>query len=276
MLTIVLLSVLGLAAGGLLNVAIDRYPEYLNKAWTAEALEQIGDFDQAARVRTSLHPELLDWVVRCPQCQGDFKGIMHAPILSCLAHRGRFHCCGHKVPGRYFLVEGVTAVLWGLSGCVFGISWELLSILVFMSGLTALAFIDLEHFILPDHIVGPLLFTGLLVNTKAVFAPSLSSAVWGVVGGFLALWLVRAGHRLVGGKGEGLGLGDCKLMAAIGAWIGWELLIPAGALAAGGSLFFSLALIRTGRNASDLCFAFGPFLAGGAGVAVYWSNWLHA
>ncbi len=269
--TTLLFLVLGMVAGGALNFVIDRYPQYLDRAWTAEALEQIGDQEQANRVR-ALRPQLPGRSTRCPQCHDAATVALYAPILGCIVHRGRFDCCGYRVPKRYFHVEALTGGLWVLSVHVFGAGLDLLPILILVCGLVTLAFIDLEHYFLPDWIVGPLLFGGMLVNTHFAFAPALDSAVFGAVAGYLALWVIRAGYQVLAREQDGLGLGDCKLMAAIGAWVGVELLIQTISIAAISSLVFYLVQTGAGRNDGALRIAFGPWLILGGLCSVYWGS----
>lgn len=266
-----LFLVLGMAAGGALNLVIDRYPEYLNRTWTAEALEQIGEQEQAIRAR-ALRPQLPGPNTRCTQCRGMVTVVLYAPVLSWIVHRGHLACCGWRVPKRYFRVEILTGGLWVLSAHVFGASLDLLPILVLVCGLVVLSFIDLEHYFLPDQIVGPLLFAGLVANTQFFIASSLSSSVWGAVGGYLAFWLIHTVHRLLTREREGLGMGDCKLMAAIGAWVGVEMLVQTIMIAAGSCLLFSLFQAGTGRNDGALRLAFGPWLGMGGLCSIYCGN----
>lgn len=258
-----ILTLLGLVAGGWLNVLIDRLPIYLNQVWTVEAFEQLEEFEKAAHERAGQAKGKAFWLAQCPQCGGVVSKLLSVPALRCFVHQGRCSSCGYRAHARCPLVECITALGWGASGYAFGASWELLAVLLLLSSLVALACIDLEHCILPDQIVFPLLFLGLLVNTQAVFAASLESAVWGTVAGYVIFWAVRQAYLLVRGV-EGLGLGDCKLLGTIGAWVGWEHLALTIAVA---SVAYLLTLWCTRRGASDRL-AFGPGLAAGAVVAL--------
>ncbi|MCY4148443.1 MAG: A24 family peptidase [Gammaproteobacteria bacterium] len=263
--------VAGMMAGGVLNLVIDHYPVYLYRIWTVEAWEQVGERDRAIRLKAAAMPSSVSWDLACPHCLDAVTGCLNTPLLGYLAHRGRFGCCKRRVPRRYFLVEGTTAVLWGASGYVYGIGWDLIPVLFLVCSLVVLGVIDLEHHILPDQIVCPLMAVGLAVNVQSALAPSIESALWGAISGYLAFWLVRLGH-LAWRKQEGLGHGDCKLLAGVGAWTGWEMLPLAVAVSAAGCLGWCLLMKLSGQGGKTRGAAFGLWLATGGLCCVYWDS----
>ena len=269
------LFVFGSIIGSFLGLVVHRYPLRLFCRWRAEALEQIGDFAAAQRAYGSMPPGIVLPRSRCPACRTPLKRHHTIPILGHLILKGRCGFCRAWISLRYPLIESVTATLFAASGYWIGTGPHLPAALVLVGFLILLAAIDLEHRILPDQLVGPLLFLGLAVNTREAFA-SLESAVWGAVAGYLAFRTVREVHRLVTGRPDGLGLGDCKLLAAIGAWVGWELLPATVAIAAVASVLCFAAMIVLGQKEKwSMCIPFGPGLAAGGLCSLYWGNALY-
>lgn len=251
-----LLAVAGWIAGTVLAVVIDRLPVRLLRTWTVDAYEQTGQQAQADAMREQPGPELLDWSAVLTRIRG------HVPNRS--GPSGTVRRCR--------IVEAVSALLWVLTASTIGTGWVLVPALVLASTLTVLAFIDLEHCMLPDQITVPLIFLGLLVNTEAMFAPSLASAVWGAVAGYLALWWIRTAFKVITGKPEAVGLGDCKLLAMLGAWTGIELLGQTVAIGSACCIIYLILHQVRGSRPAGRRLAFGPWLASGGLCSFYWGN----
>jgi leader peptidase (prepilin peptidase)/N-methyltransferase len=207
---------------------------------------------------------------RCPHCGHPIGAFENIPIVSYLWLRGRCSACGKRISPRYPLVEALTAVLSAFVAWHFGFTVAAVGALLLTWALIALTFIDFDHQLLPDDLTLPLLWLGLLVNVDGVFAP-LSSAVIGAAAGYLSLWLVYHGFRLLTGK-EGMGYGDFKLFAVLGAWLGWQQL-PLIILAASfvGAITGLAFILIFGRD-RHLPIPFGPFLCVAGWIAMLWGE----
>lgn len=238
-----LLALLGLFIGSFLNVVIYRLPRWLAAA------------DSTSRAGYSLW-----WPPSsCPSCGQRLRYRDLLPLLSWCWLRGRAHCCTQPISRQYPCVEMATALLFLMIGITQPFGLCCASLLVFISVLLALAVIDYQTQLLPDLLTLPLLWGGLLVNSQAVFVP-LEEAVWGAVAGYLAFWSLKTVHHFFQ-ETEGLGGGDCKLFAALGAWLGWRALPGVALCAAGvGILVVLLLWSLYGRNVDERL-PFGPCLA---------------
>lgn len=207
---------------------------------------------------------------RCPQCGHMITVFENVPLLSYAMLRGRCSACGGRISMRYPLVEALTCLLSGFAAWHFGATLQGAAALVFLWSMVALAFIDIDTQLLPDSITLPLLWAGLLINLGATFV-DLQSAVIGAVFGYLSLWTVYWLFKLTTGK-EGMGFGDFKLLAAIGAWLGWQalpltiLLSSLVGAVVGGAL---IVLARRGRNVP---IPFGPYLAIAGVISLFWGG----
>ncbi len=258
-------TLLGLLVGSFLNVVIHRLPIMMERQWQTEYHAWFHpDEEPAATPRYNL-------VVprsACPHCGHAISALENIPLLSWLWLRGRCKGCGAPISARYPLVE----LLCGLLSLV--VAWQLpagpaqWSAIVLSWGLLALTFIDLDKMLLPDQLTLPLLWLGLLLNLQHTFV-SLPDAVIGAVAGYLVLWSLYWGFKLLTGK-EGMGYGDFKLLAALGAWLGWQALplILILASLAGAVVGISLMLLR--RQAQGQPMPFGPWLAIGGWIALLW------
>lgn len=257
-----LVFLLGLAVGSFLNVVIHRLPRMLEADWQAQCAELRGE-EPKARAAYNL------WMPRsaCPACGHRIRALENIPLLSWLALRGRCSACGAPISARYPLVELLAAVLSAAAAWKFGITPQLAGALLFIWALIALAFIDLDTTLLPDDLTLPLLWLGLLFNLFGVFT-SLNSAVIGAMAGYLALWSVYWLFKLATGK-EGMGYGDFKLLSAIGAWLGWELLPLTILLSSLVGALVGIALIVFVRHDRRVPIPFGPYLAGGGLIALF-------
>ena len=256
---------LGLCVGSFLNVVIHRLPIMMERRWQAECADLRGEPEPVFERLDLMHPPS-----RCPSCGAGIGALQNIPVVSWLALRGKCANCRAPIPARYPAVELLGGALAVLMAWRFGFSWALAAALVYAWAMLALTFIDFDTQLLPDDITLPLLWGGLMANYFGLYT-DLGSAVLGAAGGYLILWSVYWAFRLLAKK-EGMGYGDFKLLAAIGAWTGWQVLpfvvvVSAGLGAVIGSLF--LWLSRRGR---DTRIPFGPYLALGGIAALVWGR----
>lgn len=267
---ICLAGVLGLLVGSFLNVVIYRLPIMMEREWQQQCREVL---DEQASAEDS-QPTFNLAVPRsaCPHCQHQITALENIPVLSYLALRGRCSSCKAPISVRYPIIEAVTGVLSAYAIASFGFGWEGLAIMLFTWVLISLTMIDYDHHLLPDSLTLPLLWLGLLLNSAGLFT-DLSSAVWGAAAGYLSLWLVFWAFKLLTGK-EGMGYGDFKLLAALGAWMGWQMLpliIILSSLV--GAVVGILLMVTAGRDSSKPI-PFGPFLAAAGWIAMLWGETL--
>lgn len=260
-------GLLGLLIGSFLNVAIHRLPIMLERQWRQQCQEL---FNPAQPLQPQERFDLVMPRSRCPHCSHDIAAWENIPILSFLWLKGKCSACGKAISPRYPAVELLTGILSVGVAWHFGFTVGAAAALVLTWSLIALAFIDVDHQLLPDNITLPLLWLGLLLNVFAIFTP-LSSAVIGAIAGYLVLWSVYQLFKLVTGK-EGMGYGDFKLFAALGAWLGWQnlpLIILFSSLL-GAVVGIGFILLR-GRD-RHLPIPFGPFLCLAGWVAALWGE----
>lgn len=252
---------LGLLIGSFLNVVIHRLPTMMEAAWKAE----IADFQGQPLPPTAAF-NLLAPASRCPSCGHRIRWYENIPVLSFLILRARCSQCHAPISWRYPLVELFTAALAWYCFSRFGFGWSALGWFGFCAALLCLALIDWDTTLLPDDITLPLLWSGLIWAALG-FNPlvrDLPHALWGAVGGYLSLWSVYWLFKWVTGK-EGMGYGDFKLFAALGAWFGWTGLVPIILMASIVGALVGIALKATQRLRAGGVVPFGPFLAG-AGI----------
>lgn len=255
-----LASVLGLLIGSFLNVVIYRLPKMLERQWAQECAELSGTPLEAAEPFNLLVPRS-----RCPHCGHAIRWFENIPVLSYLFLRGRCSACKAPIGVRYPVVEIATGALFGLCAWRWGASAPAAAWAVFCAALLALALIDWDTTLLPDDLTLPLLWLGLIAAALHWTPVSLHASLWGAVAGYLSLWSVYWAFKLVTGK-EGMGFGDFKLFAALGAWFGWQALIPMILLASLIGALVGIAMkFSTGLREGGYV-PFGPFLAG-AGFA---------
>ena len=252
-----LAGILGLLVGSFLNVVIYRLPKMMERQWAAECAELAGKVADSAEKFNLMVPRS-----RCSSCGHVIDWYENIPVLSYLFLRGKCSVCGTKFGWRYPLVEAVTGALfffcawrWGLTAT--GLAWS-----GFAATLLALALIDWDTTLLPDDVTLPLLWAGLIVAALGWNpAVQLMDALWGTVAGYLSLWLVYWAFKLVTGK-EGMGYGDFKLFAALGAWFGWSALVPMILMASVIGALVGIALKFSSGLREGGYVPFGPFLAG--------------
>lgn len=261
-------SVFGLAVGSFLNVVIYRLPIMLDRHWRRECAA--AGYAEAEESDKTAAFNLVVPRSACPHCGTPIKAWQNIPIISYLILKGSCNQCGKPISIRYPAVELLTGVLTGITAYHFGFTIAGLAAIFLLWILVALSFIDFDHQLLPDIIVLPVLWLGLLLNLDNTFTP-IGSAVIGAVTGYLSLWLVFHLFKLVTGK-EGMGYGDFKLFALLGAWLGWELLplIILLSSAAGAVLGLGMILIM-GRD-KQLPMPFGPYLCIAGWIAMLWGN----
>ena len=257
----------GLMEGSFLNVVIYRLPKMMERDWQRTCQELQGQEIPPAEPYNLLVPRSA-----CPSCGHKITAIENIPLLSFLALRGKCADCKTPISKRYPLIEGLTGALAGLIAWQFGYSGTALAAWAFAFALVALTFIDFDTQLLPDDITLPLLWLGLLFNLNSGFT-DLHSALIGAVAGYLILWSIYWLFKLVTGK-EGMGYGDFKLLAAIGAWFGWQLLPAVILLSSLLGSIIGIGLIVLARRERSVPIPFGPYLALGGIAALFWGQQL--
>lgn len=261
-------GIVGLMVGSFLNVVVHRLPKMMERDWQAQCAELKGETLPAGEVFSLARPRS-----RCPQCGHAISALENIPIVSYLVLRGRCKACGQGISPRYPLVEALTGVLSALVAWHFGYSALAAGALLFVWAMIALAFIDFDTQLLPDSITLPLLWLGLAFNLGGGFT-DLRSAVIGAIAGYLTLWSVYWLFKLVTGR-EGMGYGDFKLLAAIGAWLGWQLLPLTILMSSLVGAVFGIGLIVLARHGRSVPIPFGPYLATAGIVALLWGRALN-
>ena len=269
----VLIGVLGLLIGSFLNVVIHRLPRMMERQWEAECRQYAQDAGLLAPAQQEAAApapfNLLTPRSRCPSCGHEVRWYENIPVLSYLGLRGRCSGCGTRISVRYPLVELATAALFYACAMRWGWSVTTLAWCGFSAALVALTLIDWDTTLLPDDITLPLLWAGLLASTLHWTQVAPTDAVIGAAAGYLSLWLVYWGFKLATGK-EGMGYGDFKLFAALGAWFGWQALVPIILMASVIGAIVGIAMKLASSLREGKYVPFGPFLAGGGLAAMLW------
>ncbi|KZE31509.1 prepilin peptidase [Crenobacter luteus] len=260
-----LLALFGLLVGSFLNVVIHRLPKMLEADWRAECAEFLGQAPPETPRYDLMVPRSA-----CPACGTTIAARHNVPVLSYLFLRGRCGACRAPIGARYPLVELLTAALFALLGWYFGPGVQLAGGLVLTAALIALTFIDADTQLLPDSLTLPLLWAGLLFHLVTGTLP-LADALWGAIAGYLSLWSVYWLFRLVTGK-EGMGFGDFKLLAALGAWLGWTMLPLVILLSSLVGALVGVVLIALSRHGRGQPLPFGPYLAAAGWIAYVWGG----
>jgi leader peptidase (prepilin peptidase)/N-methyltransferase len=257
----------GLCIGSFLNVVIHRLPVMMERAWRADCAELEGKEAPAQEPYNLIVPRS-----KCPGCGRGIRAIENVPVFSWLALRGKCAGCAMPISVRYPLVELLAGVAAAYSAWRFGFGAVAAAAMLFVWATIALAFIDQATGYLPDDITLPLLWAGLLFNVAGTFVP-LRDAVIGAAGGYLSLWSIYWGYKLLTGR-EGMGYGDFKMTAAVGAFLGWKALPLVLLLAALVGLVFGGAQMLKARGKWDGAFRFhfGPYIAIAGVVALFWSR----
>lgn len=278
-------GVFGLIIGSFLNVVIHRLPRMMQREADDYLAFDSRNRDEARKLGSSVtaityesevplpHTEAYNLNLprsACPVCKHKITAAENIPVLSYLALGGKCSECKTPISIRYPIVELVTGAFSFLLIWQFGSGWGGLSTLLFTYLLIAMSFIDADTQFLPDSLTYPLLWCGLLINTMDTFVP-LREAVIGAVAGYMSLWLVNAGFKLLR-KVDGMGNGDFKLLAALGAWLGWKMLPLIILLSAFVGAVVGIALMIFARHDSKTAIPFGPYLAGAGWIALFYGN----
>lgn len=259
--------ILGLLIGSFLNVVIHRLPKMMHRDWQQQCHELIGSPNRIA----STEPLTLSAPrSRCPNCGHAISALENIPVISYLFLKGHCRNCQAGISVRYPLIEALTGFLSAVVAWHFGFSWNCLGALLLTWALVALTFIDVDEQLLPDSITLPLLWLGLFFNLFGSFT-TLQSAVIGALAGYLSLWLVFHAFRLATGK-EGMGFGDFKLLAVLGAWLGWQFLPVIILLSSLVGAVVGITLILFRQHHRNQPIPFGPYLAAAGWLALIWGD----
>lgn len=264
----------GLMVGSFLNVVIFRLPVMLENAWRSEIAEyadQPGDKQPGINTTAEQPFNLITPRSRCPECNRQITALENIPVISYLLLGGKCKNCKTSISWRYPAIELLTAVLSGLVAWqFFATPYAAIAAVVLTWALITLTWIDYDTYLLPDNITLPLVWLGLIVNYFGLFT-SLESALWGAVAGYLALWSVFWLFKLLTGK-EGMGYGDFKLLAALGAWLGWQMLPVIILLSSLVGAVIGIAMIVFAKHEKSKPIPFGPYLAIAGWIALLWGE----
>ncbi len=269
-LTLAIIGLFGLIIGSFLNVIIVRLPRMLANAWTTQCYEYL------KQTPPNQNDEPYNLAIprsHCPQCNHMISAIDNIPVLSFLFLKGRCRHCQTPISWRYPLIEVATALLSVFVAYCFGPTWQTAAALILTWSLVVLTVIDLQEQLLPDDITLPLLWLGLIVNSQSLFT-SLSSAVFGAIAGYLFLWSIYWLFKLLTHK-EGMGYGDFKLLAMLGAWLGWQMLPVIVLLSSVVGVIVGLTLIAFKQLNRDQPIPFGPYLAMAGWLSLIWGDKLN-
>ncbi|MCW8828507.1 MAG: A24 family peptidase [Gammaproteobacteria bacterium] len=259
------MALLGLFIGSFLNVVILRLPVMMQRSWDMQCRELL-ELEPIAAEKFNLNTPRS----RCPNCGHLIRALENIPVLSYLVQRGRCKHCAEKISPRYPLIELFTALLTGIVAWKLGFGWQGAFAILLTWMLIALAFIDIDHQLLPDDITLPGLWLGLGLSLFALFT-DMQSALIGAIAGYLSLWLIYHGFRILTKK-EGMGYGDFKLFALFGAWFGWQQLPLIILLSSLVGAVIGIAMITFMGRDRQIPIPFGPYLAGAGWLAMLWGH----
>ena len=258
-----LVGVFGLLVGSFLNVVIYRLPKMMENQWAVECAGATGKDAPPTPTFNLMVPRS-----RCQDCGHPIRWFENVPVASYLALRGKCASCAAAISVRYPLVELATGLLFGWAGWQWGLSTTALVWCAFSAAIVALAMIDWDTTFLPDDITLPLLWGGLIAAALKLTAITLTASLWGAVAGYVALWSIYWAFKLITGK-EGMGYGDFKLFAALGAWFGWQALVPIILMASMIGAIVGIAMKFSSGLREGGYIPFGPFLAGAGLTAMF-------
>ena len=262
----VCLLTLGMLVGSFLNVVIYRLPLMMETRWRSDCCELLEvEKDKPGERLTLATPNS-----HCPHCRAAIKPWHNIPVISYLILGGRCAVCAEKISIRYPVIEMITGLLTLSLGFIFAPSLMLVGAILLTWSLIALTMIDVDHQLLPDDITLPLLWLGLALNTMGTFV-SLQDAVLGAMFGYLILWSVYWIFKLLTGK-EGMGHGDFKLLAALGAWLGWQVLPLIILLSSLVGAVVGIALMIIKQRGKEIPIPFGPYLAAAGWISLLWGE----
>jgi len=265
--------VLGALIGSFLNVVILRLPALLEYEWRCQCrdlLEQASEGIPSDATLTEPPPGIVFSRSKCPNCGHQIRAWENVPLFSYAALGGKCSACKTRISPRYPVVEILTAVLFVITIAHFGPNLQGLSALILTGLLIVMAGIDYDHQLLPDNLTLPLMWFGIVLAFWSVHT-DLPSSVMGAIAGYLVLWSIYHVFRLLTGK-EGMGYGDFKLLAALGAWMGWQMLPLIVLLSSVVGALFGLVLMSAGRLKRDKPMPFGPFIAAAGWIALIWGK----
>jgi leader peptidase (prepilin peptidase)/N-methyltransferase len=258
----------GLCVGSFLNVVIYRLPKIMERDWQLQCAELRGEEPPKQETfNLALPPS------RCPACAHPITALQNIPIASYLVLRGKCAACGTRISPRYPLIEALSGLAAACAAWHFGFGLAAFAAMLFLWCMIALSFIDFDTQLLPDSITLPLLWAGLLLNLNGTFA-DLGSAVIGAAAGYLSLWSVYWGFKAATGK-EGMGFGDFKLLAAVGAWLGWQMLPLVVLTSSFVGAIVGISLMLLARHGRNVPIPFGPYLAAAGVIALFWGQRLN-
>ena len=263
---VLLVTLLGLLIGSFLNVVIYRLPVMMQRDWRQQAQEIL-------ELPPETKQETFNLVLPnscCPHCQHQIKPWENIPVISYLFLRGKCSNCKAPISLRYPLIELACGLLSGYIAFHYGFGWQAAGMLALTWGLLSMSMIDCDHQLLPDSLVLPLLWLGLIANHFGLFT-SLEDALWGAIAGYLSLWSVYWLFKLVTGK-EGMGYGDFKLLAMLGAWGGWQVLPLTILLSSLVGAVLGVIMLRLRNQETSTPIPFGPYLAIAGWIALLWGD----
>lgn len=263
------MSILGLLVGSFLNVVIYRLPIMMEREWRLQCQSLFG-IPGDSNDKPEEQFNLVSPRSRCPHCHELITAIYNIPVISYLFLMGKCRHCKSKISSRYPVIELLTGILTGFVAWHFGYSPQTFFALIFTWSLICLSMIDFDHHLLPDDITLPVMWLGLACNIFNMFA-SIHSSLIGAIVGYGILWIIFISFKLITGK-DGMGYGDFKLLAMLGAWLGWELLPLIILLSSMLGAVVGVTLIITGRQGRDKPIPFGPYLAIAGWIALVWGR----
>jgi leader peptidase (prepilin peptidase)/N-methyltransferase len=263
-----LFAVIGLLFGSFFNVVIYRLPKMMEATWKHECEMLLSDDDSEEPTPPNFNLAIPN--SHCPKCNAPVKAWQNIPVFSYVMLKGRCASCKTSIGVRYPVVECLTSLLTIFPVLMFGFTPDAMAIILFSWILLILTVIDIDYQLLPDQLTLPLMWLGLLYNSIFEVIP-LYDAVWGAAAGYLSLWLVFWAFKLVTGK-EGMGYGDFKLLAALGAWLGWQFLPLIILLSSVVGAVCGGAILLAKRSKGSTPLPFGPYLAGAGWIAMFWGE----
>lgn len=263
--------VLGMMVGSFLNVVIYRLPVMLEKEWHLQCNELL-EIQAAEKPDTETFNLVLP-ASRCPKCGHKIRAYENIPLISYIVLGGKCASCRTPITFRYPAIETISGMLCVAVAINFGFSWEAMWAMILTWSLIALTMIDYDHQLLPDNITMPFLWLGLIISMFGVFTDTESSII-GAVMGYLSLWLVYQGFKLATGK-EGMGFGDFKLLAMLGAWLGWQMIPAIILMSSVVGVIVGVSLILFKRHDKNQPIPFGPYLAVAGWICLIWGDSLN-
>jgi len=267
-LLLLIAGILGLIIGSFLNVVIYRLPIMMERQWRQQCAELLNVSEKISTETFNLNQPRS----RCPHCKHTITAMENIPIISYIWQGGKCKACQQKISPRYPLIEATSAVLAMIITWHFGLGWPLIGALAFTWALLAASMIDIDRLYLPDDITLPLLWLGLLCNLFGLYT-DIESSLIGAMAGYLSLWTVYWIYKIITGK-EGMGQGDFKLLAMLGAWMGWQVLPLIILLSSLVGAIVGITLIIMRGHDKDVPIPFGPYLATAGWINLLWGQQL--